>query len=244
MDAQRPKLNTAVFVILLFFFILPAFIYYAYILAEQQRWDDLQLLKTATQPHRGTPTERDFVLKLLKSGFHPKAIFHDLYIKKKDGTYTQIDLVLATKVGLIVIEIKDYAGWIYGNGSKKYWTQVLSYGRVKNSFYNPVMQNEKHIKHLSKALPKERVPIFNMIIFYGDSQFRDISEIPHGVVFVKHYNALNAVNHIVNYSTPAKYTDKHEVMRVLSEAVANGDDMNIVYAHANYVNSIKTNNAA
>ena len=37
-------------------------------------------------------SERRVVLKLLKAGINPKAIFHDLYIQKPNGTYTQVDV--------------------------------------------------------------------------------------------------------------------------------------------------------
>ncbi|MCL2555524.1 MAG: NERD domain-containing protein [Firmicutes bacterium] len=224
MRDKRPQLNKALFIVLLFFLIVPAFIYSSWINYEQRKWDDLQLLKTATKPHRGTYSERSFVLQLLKKGFHPKAIFHDIYVKKQDGNYTQIDLVLATKVGLLAIEIKDYAGRIYGKGNQKYWTQVLSYGRIKHRFYNPVMQNANHIVHLKKLLAKEKVPIFNVIIFYGNSSFYGVSEIPNGVFCVKDYQALKAIDFIINNNPLAHYTDKHEVVSILNETVANGDE--------------------
>jgi len=36
-----------------------------------------------------------------------------LYIRKHNGDFAQIDLVVATKVGIIVFEVKDYRGWIF-----------------------------------------------------------------------------------------------------------------------------------
>lgn len=58
---------------------------------------------------------------------------------------SQIDVVVATNVGIIVFEVKDYSGWIYGNGNQQKWTQVLSHGREKYRFYNPILQNRSHI---------------------------------------------------------------------------------------------------
>mgnify|MGYP002662401651 CR=1 FL=1 len=102
-----------------------------------------QLLETVTKVHRGTKTERDLVMLLLKAGFHAKTIFHDLYLKNRYGNYSQIDVVLATKVGIIVFEVKKYSGWIFGNGNHHKWTQVLAFGKQKNSFYNPILHQEK-----------------------------------------------------------------------------------------------------
>lgn len=79
---------------------------------------DKKLLKTVTKSHRGTKTEGKLVLKLLKAGFPAQTIFHDLYLKNRNGNYSQIDLVLATKVGIIVFEVKKYSGWIFGRKSE------------------------------------------------------------------------------------------------------------------------------
>lgn len=49
---------------------------------------------------RGEKSERRVILELLKEGINPKAIFHDLYIQKQNGKYTQIDLAVATKAGI------------------------------------------------------------------------------------------------------------------------------------------------
>ena len=83
---------------------------------------DRRLLKTVTKPNRGTRTERNLVLKLIKSGIPAKAIFHDLYVKKNKGDFSQIDLVVAMRVGIIVFEVKDYSGWIFGSGQYTQWT--------------------------------------------------------------------------------------------------------------------------
>ncbi|MDR1230484.1 MAG: NERD domain-containing protein [Spirochaetaceae bacterium] len=86
----------------------------------QQNIQDKKLLETVTKPYRGTKTEKNLVLKLLKNGIPAQTIFHDLYVKKSNGEFSQIDLVVTTKVGIIVFEVKDYNGWIFGKGNKGY----------------------------------------------------------------------------------------------------------------------------
>ncbi len=53
-----------------------------------------KLLKSVTKQNRGTKSERDLVLKLLKYGIPAQTIFHDLYLKKHNGNFSQIDLVV------------------------------------------------------------------------------------------------------------------------------------------------------
>ncbi|MCS3283169.1 NERD domain-containing protein [Bacteroides salyersiae] len=106
-----------------------------------------ELIEQVTPITRGEWSERRVVLKLLKAGINPKAIFHDLYIQKPNGTYTQVDVAVATKVGLIVFEVKDYSGWIFGNEHQKYWTQLLGIRQRKAPLLQP--RNAKCRTHSS-----------------------------------------------------------------------------------------------
>lgn len=103
---------------------------------------EVKLLETVTKSYRGTSSERELVLKLLKNKIPAQTIFHDLYIKKWDNKFSQIDLVVPTKVGILVFEVKDLSGWIFGRGNNKEWTQVLAYGNEKHRHYNPILQNK------------------------------------------------------------------------------------------------------
>ena len=67
-------------------------------------FQNIQLLRTVTEFNRGSRSERKLVLQLLKMGISNNNIFHDLYIEKKDGTFSQVDVVVLTEVGVVVIE--------------------------------------------------------------------------------------------------------------------------------------------
>ena len=165
------------------------------------------------------------VSKLLKHGIPAQTIFHDLYLKKYNGQFSQIDLVVPSKVGIVVFEVKDFSGWIFGNGKQKQWTQVLAYGKEKHRFYNPIMQNYRHIEALRKNLKHENVPFYSVVVFYGDCELKDVSFVPNGTYLVKSNRVGEVMEIIMQNNKPAQYTNKHEVVRVLKEAVANGNDM-------------------
>jgi hypothetical protein len=191
-----------------------------------------KLLRTVSTPKRGTYTERDLIVKLLRSGISPKAIFHDLYVRNNNGSFSQIDLVIATNVGIIVIEVKDYSGWIFGNGTHTQWTQVLAYGKEKYHFYNPIMQNNKHISALKNQTKQFKdLPFFSVVVFYGNCELRDISFVPNGTFVVKSNRVLEVMNIIMTTNKPARYTDKYEVVRVFREAVQNGENIEIQNHH-------------
>jgi hypothetical protein len=193
---------------------------------------DKKLLETVTKSYRGTKTERNLVLKLLKYGIPSQTIFHDLYVKKINGKFSQIDLVVATKIGIIVFEVKDYSGWIFGNGNQRQWTQVLAYGKRKYRFYNPIMQNNNHIEALRKQIKQfEKIPFYSVVVFYGDCKLKNISFIPQETFLVYSTNVLDVVHNIINNNEPAAYTDKWEVIKVLKESVQNGDDIGTRIQH-------------
>lgn len=192
---------------------------------------DMKLLCSVSSPTRGTRVERKLIIKMLKKGVHPKAIFHDLYVKKKGGGYSQIDLVVATPQGLVVIEVKDYSGWLFGNEKQRYWTQILNYGREKYRFYNPIMQNTGHIKALREQSEQfARLSIYNIVLFGGNCRLKDISYSQFDT-FVGYTGDIMEVLKTVSGFGDAEYTDKREVVRVLCEAIRNGENPAIVASH-------------
>jgi len=200
---------------------------------------DRKLLNTATKNYRGTRTERLMVLKLLKNGIPSGAIFHDLYLKKGGRNYCQIDLVVATKVGMIVFEIKKLNGWIFGLENQTHWTQMLAYGKQKYRFYNPILQNQKHIYDLKNQLPQfNNVPFYSVIVFFGNCSFRNLEYVPFNTFLVKSQGAINVVKEILEQNEPTNYLNKREIVDLLNLAVENGESNEIKSTH---INNIKRN---
>ena len=200
-------------------------------------------VQSVTSLDRGTWSERDLIPQLLnKCGIDQRAIYHDLYIRKENGTYTQIDLAVPIPQGIIVFEVKDYSGWIFGNGNSKYWMQILAFGEEKHQFYNPIWQNRTHITALRKLLPNNPdIPIFNIVVFYGNSEFKDLDYDTSGRVRVI-YNTqvVELIKHIKSLP-PAEYGNKREVANVLAEGVRNGRDPEIRQAQINLAARAKAN---
>jgi hypothetical protein len=197
-----------------------------------RRIRDKKLLETVPKQNRGTRTERDLVLKFSKYGIPGEIIFHDLYVKKYNGNFSQIDLVVATKAGIIVLEVKDYSGWIFGAGHNSQWTQVLAYGKRKYRLYNPIMQNNKHISDLKKQLRKfETVPFYSIVVFYGNCVLKDINFVPKGTFLVKSNRVLEVMETVMANNELARYANKNEIVRILKEAVKNGEDKETQIQH-------------
>ena len=172
------------------------------------------------------------ILRLLKKEFPSITIYHDLIIKKDNGEFSQIDLVLVTSEGIIVIEVKDYSGWIYGSGNNTNWTKVLSYGRKKYKFYNPIKQNNNHISELRKTLKQfEKIPFFSLIVFFGDCELKEINYVPKGTYLVKSHRVFEVLNLIKTENEPTHYTNKREVVDTLKQLVSLGENTDYQKQH-------------
>ena len=192
---------------------------------------DMKLLRSVSSPKRGNKSERKLIIKMLKKHIPPHAIFHDLYLPKKNGEYSQVDVVVVLPQGLVCIELKDYSGWIFGNEYQTYWTQLLNYGKEKHRFYNPIKQNIGHINTLkSQSSQFHDLPIFNVILFTNSGKLKDVTYYSDHV-YVTQTNRFMKMFKRINKLSPANYTNKSEVLQILKEAVKNGENDEIVAQH-------------
>ena len=148
-------------------------------------------------------------------------------------------MVLSTTEGIIVFEVKDYSGWIYGSSKNTNWTQVLSYGRKKYKFYNPIKQNNNHIKELRKTLKQfEKVPFFSVIVFFGDCELKEVNYVPKGTYLVKAHRIFEVLNLIKKENEPTLYTNKREVVDTLKDLVLLGENIDYQKQHIKNIKNI------
>ncbi|WP_100408115.1 nuclease-related domain-containing protein [Bacillus solitudinis] len=94
----------------------------------------------------------------------------DLMVKnqKSKTGYSQIDHIVITPYGIIVIETKNYQGTIYGGKGRKTW---LVNGKFK--FMNPFVQNYGHIQALKGYLDTKYSDVFiSMVSFTKRCTFK------------------------------------------------------------------------
>lgn len=97
------------------------------------------------------------------------------YLYKYNNKTTEIDVILINHYGIFVFESKNYKGWIFGSEDDTYWTQSLKAGRSsrKVKFYNPILQNELHVKTL-KNIVGNKIPIYSIIVFSNRCELKSI----------------------------------------------------------------------
>ena len=104
---------------------------------------------------------------------HNGKVINDVIIVDEENKSSQIDHILFHTSGIYVIETKNFSGRIYGKESDKTWTQVLAKGKVKNKFYSPVLQNQKHIERMQNVLSISTFMESCIVLIKGNIAFID-----------------------------------------------------------------------
>jgi len=85
--------------------------------------------------------------------------------------HTQIDHLVRTTQGIVVIETKTFSGWITGTLYSAEWAQHLAGGRIRHRFQNPVRQNHRHCKAVEAVIIGLTVPVHGRIVSAGRARF-------------------------------------------------------------------------
>lgn len=111
--------------------------------------------------------ETSRVLERLKG---KKKFVFNAYIPKSSGSgCTETDIIVIHEKGILVVENKNYSGLVYGDAKKPQWIHIV--GRRKFFFYNPIYQNDGHIRTLRRYLRDhmgkeyEDLPCESLIVF-------------------------------------------------------------------------------
>ncbi|HZJ99216.1 MAG TPA: nuclease-related domain-containing protein [Tissierellaceae bacterium] len=139
-------------------------------------------------------------------------ILANIYLPKKDGSTTEIDLLMVTETGIYVIESKNYSGWIFGDEEHKNWTQSLN-NRRKNKFYNPIWQNKGHISALSAVLNLNDDGIYKSIIVFSERcELKKIRITSENTKLIKRNKLIKIINDDIK--TSSKVLSKSEIGQI------------------------------
>lgn len=139
----------------------------------------------------------------------------NLYVPKANGETSEIDVMMIHPKGVFVFESKNYSGWIFGSETQKMWTQTLPVGRgrsQKESFYNPVMQNQSHIKHLNAFLG-EYIPTRSVIVFSERCTLKKLQLKSEDIYVIKRNQVDQIVNTICN-TIPNEVLNDTEILNI------------------------------
>ena len=161
------------------------------------------------------------ILKEIKRGIYGYCL-HNLYLPKKDGSTSEVDILFISVKGLFLIESKNYVGWIFGDDRRKEWTVSLYGGKTwfggrtskKFKFYNPVWQNKTHEKVLRQLIGRD-VPIFPLVVFSDRGDLMNLRYDASSVQII-HTSQLRSFFSYMRAEYPDALTE-HEVCKLYEQ---------------------------
>lgn len=148
--------------------------------------------------------------------------------------------------GIIVFESKNYSGWIFGTVDQLNWTKTLpsGHGRShKEHFYNPVMQNANHIKHL-RTIVGDEIPIYSIIVFSERCTLKSIDLKDISVPVINRDHVQEEVERIFSQNN-SNEVSADEIDRVYNTLLPFCSvDKSIKQEHINSINEHFTSNSA
>jgi hypothetical protein len=127
---------------------------------------------------RGTVGELQVAAVLDRIGI---GVLHDVVLPDGRGGLTQVDHLVLTAAGILVVETKNYGGMIFGREGEPTWTQRV--GRQTHAFQNPLRQNYRHVQAVRALTPGVRV--MERVVFTDRATFP--KGIPPGVSALRHF---------------------------------------------------------
>lgn len=177
-------------------------------------------------------------LRNFETNLGAKFLFN-VYIPKENGETTEIDVLMICSKGIFVFESKNYSGWIFGNEAQRNWTQVLPKGKGrsnKEKFFNPIMQNRGHIKHL-KSFVGEDIPMRSIIAFSERCTLKEITVTSTDVSVINRYSVAPVVTTLFNQYPNALDTEKINTLYSLLYPFSQVEEL----AKQQHIQNIKNN---
>ncbi len=143
----------------------------------------------------------------------------NVYIPRANGKTTEIDAILFHSSGIYIFESKNYGGWIFGSEDQEYWTQCLKPSRYsptqKYKFYNPLKQNQLHIKSYKAYLQQDlkNIPIHSVVVFGNRAVFRDIQLSSYTHCLTTQANLPYFLDHIIYNTPPVSMGEINEIYK-------------------------------
>lgn len=162
-------------------------------------------------------------------------ILDNVYVPKPNGETSEIDVLFITQKGIFVIESKNYSGYIFGDEDDQKWTVTLYKGKSfwhnnveKHQFYNPIKQNNTHIKYLDKYLGNN-YKYYSIIAFSERCELKSVPQNREDM-YICHRNDINQYISYIWDKTPDLLTES-EISYIANKLENTGADAETKIKH-------------
>lgn len=163
------------------------------------------------------------VFKIFNKYFGENAsIFNSVYLPKENNKVTEVDLIAINEKCIFIVEVKNLYGIITGNKEEKYWKQQLNDSLVEE-LYNPIIQNQNHIKYFKKNLDLAQYNlsdknIYSLIIFGEKSNINSVRYNKSNVKIININELENTLDQIMDEnSIILKQTQIEEISSIIKK---------------------------
>jgi hypothetical protein len=125
-------------------------------------FDKKKEVKLKSKNSTGKQGELLVARKLKKLDNKKYIVINDMYLRSKSGKLTQIDHIVVSVYGLFVVEVKNFMGTVIGGEDDTVWTHLV--GKRSWDFYNPLRQNDAHVKVIKGFLGVD-APLIPIVCF-------------------------------------------------------------------------------
>jgi len=149
--------------------------------------------------------------------YRKKQIFRNLYIKRSNGRYTEIDLCTVGRGTIFVYESKNLRGEISTDIKNNWYQKPPDKRKIKID--SPILQNDVHVEALKEYLSGYPLDFHSVIVFNEYSNIDNIKCNFPGVHFIKCDKLANYIYKIrrkANLCITKKQL--HEVIELLGKA--------------------------
>lgn len=137
----------------------------------------------------------------------------NVYIPKKNGQTTEIDVILISSKGIFVFESKNYGGWVLGTENQSEWMQTFPNGE-RYPFYNPILQNNGHIYHLTNFLNlKSKIPFYSIVAFSDRCSLQKIT-VHSKDTYVINYSDIANIIQAICQKNPSDVLNASDINRI------------------------------
>ena len=135
---------------------------------DQPRWTVLSEFKAGISGRKG---ESAVARELERLGVEA---LHDI-IMEDDRGLTQIDHLVRSASGVLVLETKTLSGRISGTPLCRTWVQRIGSGEsaTATTFQNPLWQNLRHVRAVEAVVAPFGVPVSGHVVSAGAAQLAD-----------------------------------------------------------------------
>ncbi len=167
---------------------------------------------------KGTSGEYQTSLVLEKGIKGNRRFVFNAYIPCGNKGSTETDILMIHEKGIFVIENKNYYGKVKGKGDQAYWTHIMP-GRTV-TFFNPIFQNEGHIRQLKRFLKEKgwEIPIVSVIVFNDRARLGRIPLKGKEAIVCRSRRSAVKINrklrHMEKILTPEEVDQVHRILKI------------------------------